>query len=503
MTARPGGARRHATPPTGAAARQSAPTASPTSRPCRRCSTRRAAFRDLARASRARSGVRGRHAAVTAVPHGAKSYLVAALALAEGGQRLLDRPGRGDRRPGRRRARGLAWRPGGRGRPGAAVRARLRAERAHPRTSRPPGWPRSPGGGVVGRGSSWRRSRRSSSRRSSRPTSRPARASSAAATGSARTRCSPSSSASGTSPSSKWPAGARWPAAAASSTSSRPAPTLPARIELFGDEIDEIRLFDPDRPADRPHGRRRRASAGQRVPGPGRGTRRRSAPGWGGSPTGCRSGSPPTLPAWRVPARPADAIESAAAAGRPARLDVGDAAEVWSAVVCPASGLDHLAPDTLLVVDEPGEVAAAAEFLWEQAAERRRDLVAAGELPGTWPSAYVEPRAWKARLLGARTLELTWESGPVDGDRRRARASDDPFGWREPVLPPGRSAGLARAIERWGGPAGPGAAGRSSSPRTRPTRLAELLGRGRDPGRASRWPRAPRRRAPSRWSGAA
>ena len=72
-------------------------------------------------------------------------------------------------------------------------------------------------------------------------------------------------------------------------------------------------------------------------------------------------------------------------------LDVGDAAEVWSAVVCPSSGLDHLGPDTLLLIDEPGEVAAAAEFLWEQAAERRRDLVGAGELPREWPSAYVEP----------------------------------------------------------------------------------------------------------------
>ncbi len=105
-------------------------------------------------------------------------------------------------------------------------------------------------------------------------------------------------------------------------------------------------------------------------------------------------------------------------------------------------------PRPLLVVDEPGEVAAAAEFLWEQAAERRRDLVAAGELPDAWPDAYLPPRAWKARLLASRTLELTWEPGPVAAIGG-GRALDDPFGWREPVLPPGRSAGLARAIERW------------------------------------------------------
>ena len=30
-----------------------------------------------------------------------------------------------------------------------------------------------------------------------------------------------------------------------------------------------------------------------------------------------------------------------------------------------------------------------------------------------------------------------------------AAATEDPFGWREPMLPPGRSASLPRAIERW------------------------------------------------------
>ena len=187
-------------------------------------------------------------------------------------------------------------------------------------------------------------------------------------------------------------------------------------------------------------------------------------------------------------------------------LDVGDAAEIWAAILCPASGLDHLAADALLVVDEPGEIAAAAEFLWDQAAERRRDLVAAGELPAAWPDAYLAPREWKARLLGARTLELTWEPGPVQAIGG-GPALEDAFGWREPVLPPGRSSGLARAIERWraGGPASvplaeeeaddprrvvPGGAipsrrtaGRAATPAPRivlasdqATRLAEVLG---------------------------
>ncbi len=150
------------------------------------------------------------------------------------------------------------------------------------------------------------------------------------------------------------------------------------------------------------------------------------------------------------------------------------------------------------MVDEPGEVAAAAEFLWEQAAERRRDLVAAGELPREWPAAYLAPRAWKARLLGARTLELTWESGPVEAIGG-GPALEDPFGWREPVLPPGRSAGLARAIERW----------RASDPvpgivlaSDQAPRLAELLGDAGIPVGVTMAP-APHPRAPSPWSAAA
>jgi transcription-repair coupling factor (superfamily II helicase) len=234
---------------------------------------------------------------------------------------------------------------------------------------------------------------------------------------------------------------------------------LPVRIELFGDEIDGIRAFDPTDqrtvgpadtvellpaseflvPASGPAGIR--ARLGRQA---GRLPERLAADlermeGAGEAPTGSRAPASRTVASTPATALTGDVTHA---------LDIGDAAEVWAAVVCPASGLDHLAPGTLLVVDEPGEVAAAAEFLWEQAAERRRDLVAAGELPADWPDAYVPARAWKSRLVGARTLELTWESGPAQAIGGAA-ATEDPFGWREPILPPGRSAGVARAIERW------------------------------------------------------
>ncbi len=215
---------------------------------------------------------------------------------------------------------------------------------------------------------------------------------------------------------------------------------LPVRIEFFGDEIDSLRRFDP---------------TDQRTVGPAELVELLPASEFllpAGGTAGIRARLGPL--AGRLPERLAadlarfeGADEVAAASGTRA-LEAGDAAEVWAAILCPATGIDHLPPGTLLVLDEPGDVASSAEFLWEQAAERRRDLIAAGELPREWPDAYAGPRDWKARLVRGRTLELTWEPGPVDAIGGAA-ATEDPFGWREPMLPPGRSASLPRAIERW------------------------------------------------------
>jgi len=217
---------------------------------------------------------------------------------------------------------------------------------------------------------------------------------------------------------------------------------LPVRIEFFGDEIASLRHFDP---------------TDQRTVGPAEAIDLLPAsefllPAEGPAGIRARLGRLAT----QLPERLAADLahfegaddQAPAGAGGTRALEAGDAAEVWAAILCPASGIDHLPPETLLVLDEPGDVASAAEFLWEQAAERRRDLIAAGELPGEWPDAYVGPRDWKARLVRGRTLELTWEPGLVEALGGGA-ATEDPFGWREPMLPPGRSASLPRAIERW------------------------------------------------------
>jgi len=234
------------------------------------------------------------------------------------------------------------------------------------------------------------------------------------------------------------------------------AAPLPIRIEFFGDEIDSMRAFDPTDqrslhsvdevvllPASEflvpPGGVTEIRARLARLPG-----RRSKLPDRlgadldrfeegvhaGTGETGAHSGH----------------VHDVAAAAR--ALETGDAAEVWAAVLCPATGLDHVPPSTLLVLDEPGDIADAADFLWRQAAERRSELVAAGDLPDEWPESYLGLRDWKSRLLRGRTLELTWESEaatPAGG----GTPMGDLFGWREPGLPPARTAHLAGTVGSW------------------------------------------------------
>jgi transcription-repair coupling factor (superfamily II helicase) len=213
-----------------------------------------------------------------------------------------------------------------------------------------------------------------------------------------------------------------------------PSAPLPVRIEFFGDEIDSLRAFDP---------------TDQRAVGPLEGVVLLPASEFLRRPGGLeeRLGRK----AAKLPERLAADLERFGAAATSRAMNVGDAAEVWAPLLAPASGLDHVPADTLLVIDEPGDIAEAADFLWRQADERRAELVASGELPKEWPSTYFEPRPWKTRLVGSRTLELTWESEAPEAAALAARglSSGDLFGWREPQLPAGRAASIVQAVERW------------------------------------------------------
>ncbi len=245
------------------------------------------------------------------------------------------------------------------------------------------------------------------------------------------------------------------------------ASPLPIRVELFGDEIDSMRAFDPTDqrslhavdevvllPASEflvpPGGMAEIRDRVAALPGRHAKLPERLAADLARFEEGVHAGTGdlgarPGHDHERARQSPGGPLHVAAAARA---LETGDAAEVWAAVLCPATGLDHVPVGTLLVLDEPGDIADSADFLWRQAEERRAELVAGGDLPDRWPEAYLGPRDWKARLLRGRTLELTWESEaqtPTGG----GTPLGDLFGWREPALPPARTARLAQTIEGW------------------------------------------------------
>ena len=250
-----------------------------------------------------------------------------------------------------------------------------------------------------------------------------------------------------------------------------PSAALPVRIEFFGDEIDSLRAFDPT-------DQRSIGAVKELVLLP---ATEFLLPREGAEAVRARLGGLATKLPERLALDLARFAGEATSPDRPARategraLAAGDAAEVWSRLVAPSTGLDHLEPATLFVLDEPGDLAEAAEFLWRQAEERHQELVEDGDLPKDWPQAYLPSRDWKARLHGARTLELTWQSdaqeAPGMAFASKGLTSGDLFGWREPVLPPGRTERLVDGVEHWLGERRRVVLASDQAPR-----LAELLG---------------------------
>ena len=407
---------------------------------------------------------------------------------------LLDRPRRRDRRPRRGRAGRLAGRSGRGGRPRAADGACLRAQRADPRrVGGPGGDPRPvaerprPGPRRVGAGAppaDDHPDRRASpprvpSPRRPRAPGRPPRR--APATG-LRAR----------------PRGGR---AGRDGPPRRPGRRLPGRRRAPGPDR-ALRRRDRRDPGVRPH----RPADGPPVesvellpateflvPAAGLAEIRARLGRW---PAGCPSALPPTSSAWRERARPADAVDPAPPRAR--ALEVGDAAEVWAAILCPASGLDHVAPAPCWSSTSP----ARSPPPRSSCGSRQPSAAATWSLPASSPRLAGGLRR-PARLEGAapRRPDHGAHVGarPGQGDRWRARprgpvrlARADPSA-RTQLRPGPRDRALARGADP---------VPRIVLASDQAARLAELLGDAGIPAGVTMAP-ALRRPAPSRSSGAA
>jgi len=229
-----------------------------------------------------------------------------------------------------------------------------------------------------------------------------------------------------------------------------PGSALPVRIELFGDEVDSLRSFDPtdQRTTERITSINLLPATEFLIPTGGIDELRT---GLGRAANRLPERLQADLARFEGARSEGTAAASKADGGR--ALHAGDAAEIWAGIICPATGFDHVPPETLVILDEPGDLAEAAQFLWRQADERRTELAEGGELPKDWPVTYLGPRDWKSRLVRSRTLELTWESEGVlaAGTAMAARglSSGDLFGWREPVVPAARTGRLPEALDAW------------------------------------------------------
>jgi transcription-repair coupling factor (superfamily II helicase) len=158
-----------------------------------------------------------------------------------------------------------------------------------------------------------------------------------------------------------------------------PAEDLPLRIELFGDEVESIRAFDP---------------ATQRS------TERRDAVHIGPArelvvdPTRMRrlAERMQTQGLRGVQRERADRDVAALLEGEPFDSD-----DVYTPFLATSTLLDHVRPETTVIIDEPADVAALQQEHDEQAHEARRELELRGDLPHGMP----EPHATWTELRDA------------------------------------------------------------------------------------------------------
>ena len=401
-------------------------------------------------------GMHGKHVGLTSVPHGAKSYLAAALALARipsgsAGSRGMPRSATGSRRSwargsaiprsSRSSSRGPRWpspqraRPGRDGGPrrrprGVACRQGEGARGQHPGAG--PGDPRA--------GRPARRDPHAPRRAADRPRRAPRRAPRARLLAGHR-GCRPRRVRA------PWRHRRHLPAVRAAA---RPHRAVRRRDRLHA-------RLRSHRPTQRRARSRGRPPARDGVPAAGR--RGRGDPG---------APRPDRVAPSRAPR----------AGSRPLRRRRGDRREGrrgsrppcrgrrrgLGRLVAPHTGLDHLDASTLLVLDVPGTSPTRPTSCGARPTSGTRRWSRRATCRGL-AVVISPPRDWKSRLHGSRTLELTWQSeaGVAEGMAFASKSltSGDQFGWRQPVLPPdARSDSPTASSTGWG--SGPGSCSRAT-----------------------------------------
>ncbi len=190
-----------------------------------------------------------------------------------------------------------------------------------------------------------------------------------------------------------------------------PSEDLPLRVELFGDDVESIRTFDPA--TQRSSGPREAARIGPaRELTADAGPMRRLA---AALQTGGLSGDT------------RDRFERDLESLRAGGPFEGDG--FYAPFLLEATLLDHLPPDTLLVLDEPADIASVQVERDGQASEARRELELRHELPRGLPEPHVPwPRLRDAIDAHPHRLSLSrWATGEAESPEQGA-AVRLPFG---------------------------------------------------------------------------
>ncbi|MBI2854192.1 MAG: transcription-repair coupling factor [Chloroflexi bacterium] len=186
-----------------------------------------------------------------------------------------------------------------------------------------------------------------------------------------------------------------------------PSSSLPVRIELFGEEVESLRMFDPATQLSREP-----IAEATIIP-----ARELLVPGHNGKGGAGKALSLPVM-----------ATTQESKLGREARRRIEEdlsnieegrwfaGAEFYAPLFNTGSVTEYLPAETLVVWDNPQAISAALDTLDGQGAEMRQERVNAGELPADFPSPYFSRQELEQKLSTAGTVLrlLPWEGHGED-----------------------------------------------------------------------------------------